>query len=451
MKLPSLAEWREFEATQPRPKDGLPLLDRLPPEWIAALDPLEVLALSHDPRAYLRAAQLPPTDGDWLVWLLQAGRGHGKSVAGAGWIISNILAATPDYPAGDIALVAPTIEQAWDLQWRTIREILPPWVRFVEMRARGQVVFPDARGRLLIWSGTDPEYRGPNLRAAWLDEAVKYPQGARLWGNLRLALRVPGRTPPRACITTSPPRESSWLLALAMDPLTRLTRGRMRDNPALAPEAVAAAYRALAGTVEGRRELDGEVVFGTDGALFRQEHLDRDRVAAPPVLAQVIVAIDPSQSGRKEADTAGVVALGISYAPKHFYVLASSSTKEEPRAWARRAIDFATRHHAGKIVIERAGGGGSGAMAAQIVRAEIALGGHRHIPIEDLKVQGTSKSDRAQPVASLAASGRMHLVGEHPELERELTTWTPDSSGSPGGLDALSAAASALTNGFRWL
>src|SRR5690606_25478210 len=132
-------------------------------------------------------------------------------------------------------------------------------------------------------------------------------------------------------------------------------------------------------------------------------------------------------------------------------VLASSATRESPRAWARRAIQYAERYNAGKIIIERAGGGGSAPIAAEIVRAEIALGGHRNFPIEDLKVQGTSKSDRLQPVASLAAEGRLHLVGEHTELEREAVTFTPDSRESPGGLDALSAAASALTNGFRWL
>lgn len=459
MKLPSYAEWREFETTweaaQPRPRDGLPLLDRLPPEWLAALDPLEALALQHDPRAFLRKAQIPPSDPDWRAWLSIGGRGSGKTFGGAAWVVSQIIAGTPEQPAGDIAIIGPTIEQTWDLMVRTIKEILPPWLRFTEFRSRGLVVFPDAGARLIIWSAENSEFRGPNLRGAWLDEAQRFPRGERLWSTASLALRARGPKPPRAVITCNPPRSSSWVLALAMDPQTRLTKSRMRDNPMLAPEAVAAAYRSLAGTIEGRRELDAEIIFGEDGALFDQETIDTHRVQKAPELARVIVAIDPSQSASSDADTAGVVALGVDYhSPKEFYVLASSSKRESPRGWARRALDFADRYRAGKIVVERAGGSG-GNIAIEIVRAEQALGGYPRIPIEGLGVHGGSgsKADRLEPVASLATAGRLHLVGEHPDLEREITTWTPNSPrrASPAAADALSLGLNALTNGFRLL
>ena len=46
-------------------------------------------ALERDWRALARPNQLPP-DGDWHIWLLQAGRGFGKTRSGAEWV-----------PAGD--------------------------------------------------------------------------------------------------------------------------------------------------------------------------------------------------------------------------------------------------------------------------------------------------------------------------------------------------------------
>ena len=36
---------------------------------------------------WARREQLPPTDEDWLTWLILAGRGFGKTRSGAEWVI----------------------------------------------------------------------------------------------------------------------------------------------------------------------------------------------------------------------------------------------------------------------------------------------------------------------------------------------------------------------------
>ena len=46
----------------------------------------EVMALRHDWRFWARPAQLAPT-GDWLVWLVLAGWGYGKTRIGAEFIL----------------------------------------------------------------------------------------------------------------------------------------------------------------------------------------------------------------------------------------------------------------------------------------------------------------------------------------------------------------------------
>jgi len=49
------------------------------------LGPEGVRRVLHDWRFWGRPAQLPPP-GDWRVWLVLAGRGFGKTRAGAEWV-----------------------------------------------------------------------------------------------------------------------------------------------------------------------------------------------------------------------------------------------------------------------------------------------------------------------------------------------------------------------------
>jgi phage terminase large subunit-like protein len=60
-------------------------------------------------RAKARPSQLPPP-GDWNGWMILAGRGFGKTRAGAGWV--HDLVETRQ--AGRIALVAATAADARD-------------------------------------------------------------------------------------------------------------------------------------------------------------------------------------------------------------------------------------------------------------------------------------------------------------------------------------------------
>lgn len=434
-----LPTWQAADARIKRAQipDRRALCDRVSLDVARELSPREALALQYEPAWYLRARQLPPADADWLVWLMMMGRGAGKTHAAASWMAQQVRR------PGDYALVAPVTQDCWDLQWEALKALLPPWVRYVERYTRGQVIFPDHGARLLVHSAECTQYRGPNLRAAWCEEPVKWSNGGELWSNLRLALRVRGETPSRAVFTTTPPRELNWILELAVAPTTRVTRGTMRDNPALDPRNVEAAYAQMAGTIESARELDGEVVLGVDGALFKLEDLERYRVAVAPTLEQVVIAVDPAQSNKRDADPVGMVAAGI--ARGEIYVLESCSERLEPLAWASRAVEWAARHNAGRYIVEYTG---SGSYPRDTLNAQIRISGAHQRPIVDSRAKG-SKGDRAQPLSAAAAQGRLHIVGRHEALERELTTWHPGANFSPGGLDALVHAASVLTNNWR--
>lgn len=72
--------------------------------WLKRLSPDEQREFVHIWPLWARAAQLPPP-GDWQVWLILAGRGFGKTRAGAEWVRD---IAERD-PAARIALVGASL------------------------------------------------------------------------------------------------------------------------------------------------------------------------------------------------------------------------------------------------------------------------------------------------------------------------------------------------------
>ena len=70
----------------------------------------------------LRAAQQPPP-GDWRIWVVLAGRGFGKTHAGAEWVHGAAAAG-----GKRIALVAPTLDVARAVNVPLIASNLQNWV-----------------------------------------------------------------------------------------------------------------------------------------------------------------------------------------------------------------------------------------------------------------------------------------------------------------------------------
>ena len=429
------------------PKPGLPLLDRMTPEWCESLDPIESLALRYSSRAYLRPDQLPPTDPDWLYWLLIGARGTGKSRSGASWVIDQVLA-NRGGPHQEGVLINETDELVWSQQWSAMIDpaFFPPWVRYHTYESKGQIVFPDHDTLIHVHSAQKKQFRGFNLRFAWCDELTKWPanHARELLFNLQNSLRVPGDDPPRAVFTTNPPQQLDWIVELAMGAHTRTYRSRMRDNPMLDHRVVDAQYQAAAGTIRGRRELDGEIIVGGDGAMFRAEDLEQHRVVAPPDGCRVAVCVDPAQSGKRDADEVGVVVVGER--ARHLYVIASTIAQMTPAQWAAVALDYAQRFGARWLVVEPTG---SGDYPRHTLATAMQLRGDTRWTIVESPARGP-KSLRAGPVSELCAGGRLHIVGRQPVLEGQLTLWDPQTSTkSPGGIDALSHGAAWLTGAYQ--
>jgi len=349
-------------------------------------------------------------------WLILAGRGFGKTRAGAEWV-SALARAHGDLR---IALVGATLEDARKVMV-TGRSGLLAVARTGEAlrfaATEGVVRFPSG-AEAYLYSGACPEkLRGPEHHVAWCDEIAKWRHGEAAWDNLSLGLRLAlpgvGARVPRALVTTTP-NATPLLRRLVRDAQAAgtLARGRMQDNLNLPPGFVAAMEAAYRGTRQGREELDGELLGEAAGALWTRALLEGCRVPGDDEargLKRIVIGVDPPASA--EGDACGIVACGVD-ATGFGYVLGDHSAGGlSPEGWASAVVAAAEAWGADCVIVERNQGGD---MVKAVLRAADAA-----LPVRTVFAR-FGKGDRAEPVAMLFEAGRVRLAGSFPALEDEL-------------------------------
>lgn len=397
-----------------------------------------------------RPSQLPPA-GDWVVWAIIAGRGWGKSRVGSQFVIGTaeragrqIAAGTLAREAAKILIVAPTSADLRDVVVEGESGILaksPPWMVPTYEPSKRRLVWPNGPEGVLISADEADRIRGVQGIAGYGDEVATWPRLAEAFSNLRFAVRLGDR--PQICATTTP-RNRRELREILAAKGTVITRGRTRDNARnLAPGIVAQLEAQFGGSRIGRQELDGELLDQNENALWSLDVIDAHRVpAAPADLKRVVVAIDPAVSSRPDSDETGIVVAGTAEcrckgaADLHAFVLEDLSLKAPPDGWARTAVDAYHRRQADKIIGEANQGG-------DLIEATIRTV-DRNVAFEKVHAS-RGKETRAEPIASLYAQGRVHHVSALPQLEDQLTQWSPlHDRWSPDRLDALVWALTAL-------
>ena len=397
--------------------------------FLDSLSPDEALLCLYEWRLWAREKQLMPA-GKWRTFLLLAGRGFGKTVAGAQAVRSVVEAGR----AGRIALVAPTAADGRDVMAEGESGILavsPPWARPKYEPSKRRITWPNG-GIATLYSGEEPDrLRGPQHEFAWIDElaAMKYPK--ETWDMLALGLRL-GIA--RAVVTTTP-RPIPVIREIMASPDTVTIRGTTYENLAnLAPGFAREILARYEGTRLGRQELYAEILEDVPGALWTRAILDETRVRDCPSLARIALGVDPAASAGERSSHTGIVACGLARDGQG-YVLADRSTRASPAEWARRAVELYEELKADRIVAEANQGG-------DMVRYTIHTVDPR-VPVTLIRAS-RGKYTRAEPVAALYEQGRIHHVGFLPELEDELTTFVPGQADSPDRLDAMVHALSHL-------
>lgn len=362
---------------------------------------------------WARSRQLPP-EGDWRVWLICAGRGFGKTRAGAEWVRR---VARRD-PETRIALVGATLPEARAVMVEGESGIIaccPPSFQPRFEPSLRRLSFPNG-AIATLFSAAEPEsLRGPQHSHAWCDELAKWEiaggRADRAWDNLSLGMRL-GNVP-RMLVTTTPRAVPLMKKLMAGNDGgdTVIMRGRSEDNATNLPSRFLRDMRRQYGqSALGRQELDGEMLLDCEGALWTRGLLERCRSAGGGELTRVVVGVDPPASAK--GDACGIVVAGLG-SDGHGYVLEDCSVRRPtPERWARATADAAARWHADRVIAEANQGG---AMVESVLRAASI-----DLPVR-LVHASRGKVARAEPVVALYEAGRVRHVGAFPALEDEMT------------------------------
>ena len=366
-----------------------------------------LLRADADFEAWAHESQLPPTSEGWRVWLMLAGRGFGKTRAGAEWVES--LARSR--PGVRIALVGATIDEARRVMVEGVSGV---WA--IARKRRSRVKWEPSIGRLIwpngsqaqLFSGDNPDgLRGPEHDIAWCDELAKWRDAEGAWTNLQMGLRRGRR--PRALVTTTP-RTIDLLKRIRGEEWTVTTTGRTDENLNLDENFIRVMLATYGGTRIGRQELNGELIEEVEGALWPRSLIANRRTALPPKLDRIVVGVDPPAGTGANCDACGIVVCGRR--GDTLYVIADESVQGlSPEGWSNRVAAAAVRWGA-SIVVAEANNGGD--MVASVLMAA-------DCPVRVKLVHASKgKVARAEPVALRFEAGRAFLGGSFVQLEEEM-------------------------------
>jgi phage terminase large subunit-like protein len=418
------------------------------PDWITRVAPTPqaraLLPWCYD--LWLRPDQKIPRH-HWRTFGFDGGRGFGKT-----WAIG--IEINRRVQRGEetcILLAAPTELRIQQVQIKALVETAPPWFKPEPL--------PTREGVGLVWpngvkaSGRTPEApqqpRGDNASLSWLTEIVAWKPTTReeFFNNITTATRV-GR---EQVIWDSTSKGRNEILtklrsAAARDPRANVVvGGTMFSNVLLSIPYLQSEWEKYSG-VRREEEILGRHFDEAEGASWHQLWLDRTRVDLAPALEWECVGVDPAQSRNPGSDLTGVVRGGRAR-DGHAYVLEDRSDKHTPEEWGDIVVSMCLR--GGRVVIERNHLGDSAVFVLRS-RAENKKLLVREIGKDDpwppldprcIHVREVwsreSKATRAEGPAAETEAGRVHLVGEFPELEREMVTFVPERGmRSPNRFDA---------------
>lgn len=390
-------------------------LDRRTAEWLNA-----------DFATFHHEGQLPP-DSDWRTWMIMAGRGFGKTRAGAEWVLAQVRA----QPRTRIALVAATLDEARRVMVEGPSGLLKlAQEDEIELWSAAQRTLWFKNGsEAIVYSGASPEsLRGPEHHFAWADELAKWQHPVDTWDNLQMGLRMGAH--PRAVVTTTP-RALPLLRRIIEAADSVRTGGATGENPHLPESFVGAMQAHYGGTRIALQELEGRLFDDVEGSLWPLELIARCRSAPDRDIGvtRTVIGVDPPASAN---GTCGIIVCATGR-DGNAYVLADCSVGgASPEGWARAVADAAVAFDADRVVAERNQGG---AMVRSVLLAAAST-----LPLE-LVHAAKGKAARAEPVAALFENGRALFAGHFAELEAELTGLVPGGyigeGKSPDRADAM--------------
>ncbi len=364
-----------------------------------------------------RSEQLAP-QGNWRVWYIQAGRGAGKTRAGAEWL-AQIEA---ENPPGAYAIIAPTFADGRDTCVEEhLLKILGSRVQIKGWNRSIGELFLKSGSRVYVDGADDGALRiqGKNLRAAWCDEIGLWNKWDIAW-NESLSFAV--RLEPAQIVATGTPKMGHGLVRqLVADETVFKTRMRTKDNAQNLPaHVIKKLYEENKGTLRGKQELDGEWISALEGDALKRawwryydKQLLRPSLQGRPTIGNgeikfqwVIISVDTPLKDKEASDNVAIQVWGADKAYRYLldaenrqmsYDQAKRAIREKSR-WAR--YNWRCQH---RVLIENAGYGPD--LAAEL-KKEIGL-------VETVKANMIgNKGQRAMEASGDLETGQCFLPGK---------------------------------------
>jgi phage terminase large subunit-like protein len=389
-------------------KDPVDALKHLSDEDLARVIPcigdLQSRELDERWSQWAHEGQLPSGD-DWRVWLIRAGRGFGKTRAGAEWVNSQAR----ENKNARIALIGATIEDVRKVMIEGESGLLRLAHTGDDISwhaGKGEVVYGTGALAHVYSAECYEKLRGPEHSHAWCDELGKWKHADDCWDNMMLGLRLGEK--PRVVVTTTP-RSIKLFRRLEKEPGVVVLRGGTAKNHNLPGDFVATVKALYEGTRWGRQEIEGELIEDIEGALWSRDLIERQRVPSVPDMKRIVIGVDPPVSDH--GDACGIITVGLGADGKAYVLADHSVSGASPERWAGAVAGAAEAWNADRVVAEDNQGG---AMVESTLRAV-----DRFMPVKRVHAS-RGKSARAEPVMALYGAGNAFHAGAFPELEDQM-------------------------------
>lgn len=290
-------------------------------------------------------------EGDWLFWLLMAGRGFGKTFAGAHcvvyWIYNKIKR--------KICLIGATYLEAKQVMVSGPSGILTILhdnynLKYQYKSSSNYILFENGV-EVFIFSGDKPDkLRGFQFDGIWIDEFAKMQYHEGVLQQTIFCTRI-GR--PHIIITTTPkPLKIIEFLLKRNDVI--VSRGTSYENMSNLSESYRSLLNIYEGTRIGKQEIYGEVVFGNSSPWYNVKINYLENEEELNNISLRVMGIDPSVRNRNET---GIVICGYNHLNTKIYVLDDLSVSIDVNKWIPYVCDLCEKYKVDVLAIEINQGG----------------------------------------------------------------------------------------------
>jgi len=179
-----------------------------------------------------------------------------------------------------------------------------------------------------------------------------------------------------------------------------------------------------------QRFLRGEWLDDIEGALWKQELIDRNRVNVKDVInfERIVLGIDPAVTAdKRSSNETGLIVVGLTN--KKGYVIADASGVYTPDGWGQKAVYLYNYYNIDMIICETNQGGDL--VVSNITHID------KRVRIKKIHAK-RGKVLRADPIVGLYERDEVKHLGHFKQLEEQMCTWVPDQGkDSPDRIDAL--------------